>query len=283
MLNAKYAVFAFLYLLMGTQANEALWIFPSDPPTQATPSAPARPDPQDPSPISETVRGMPLPTVDLQRLRRHAQAITVKVMVDDLWGSGILMQHQRGEYIVLTNQHVLWMGKSYQVQTPDGRIYPASLESTVQFGNNDLGLLKFSSPWHYTTATLGSSLRLPAGTPVFSAGFPVPIEQAESGFEFTTGQISLIMPKAFDGGYQVGYSNTIEKGMSGGPVLNRRGDVIAVNGIHQSPLWGNPYVFQDGSTPNLAWESLARSSWAIPMETVQRHLTVWTRQQLSGR
>ncbi|NCJ05914.1 trypsin-like serine protease [Synechococcales cyanobacterium C] len=210
--------------------------------------------------------------MDLPSLQRHAQAITVKVWADDVWGSGILIQQQGGRYWVLTNQHVLWMGKTYRVQTPDGRMHIASLVPGVRFGNNDLGLLKFSSPARYTVATLGSSLRLPMGTPVFAAGFPVPIEFEDKGLQFTTGQISLIMPKAFDGGYQVGYSNTIEKGMSGGPLLNRQGEVIGVNGIHQAPLWGNPYVFQDGSTPDLDWDSLARSSWAIPIETVRRHL-----------
>ncbi|MGB8700603.1 MAG: serine protease, partial [Thermosynechococcaceae cyanobacterium] len=110
------------------------------------------------------------------------------------------------------------------------------------------------------------------GTPVFAAGFPLPLtENSTKGFKFTKGSISLITSKALEGGYQVGYSNDIEKGMSGGPVLNAKGEVIAVNGMHQEPLWGDPYLFQDGSKPSASLFSvLSHSSWAIPVETVLR-------------
>jgi serine protease DegQ len=94
------------------------------------------------------------------------------------------------------------------------------------------------------------------------------MDTAVKGFKFTTGKISLIASKALEGGYQVGYSNNIEKGMSGGPVLNGKGEVIAVNGMHQEPLWGDPYIYQDGSKPKSSLFSMfSRSSWAIPMET----------------
>jgi S1-C subfamily serine protease len=210
----------------------------------------------------------------LQSLQRHAREITVKVMSDDNWGSGILIRKQAQTYTVLTNEHVLWIGDRFSIQTPDGKIYGAQRESSAQFGKNDLGLLRFTSPStaSYPVASLGCSLKLTAGTPVFAAGFPLPLtEYSTKGFKFTTGAISLITPKALEGGYQVGYSNNIEKGMSGGPVLNAKGEVIAVNGMHQEPLWGDPYIFQDGSKPSsILFPVLSRSSWAIPIETALR-------------
>jgi S1-C subfamily serine protease len=210
----------------------------------------------------------------LHPLQRRAYAITVKVLAgDEDWGSGILIRRQNNTYWVLTNQHVLWIGDRYRVQTADGRTYTAQKASQSSFGKDDLGLLQFqSSEIPYETAKLGCSLALSVGTPVFATGFPLPLTEFSSkGFKFTTGRISLITQKAFEGGYQVGYSNDIEKGMSGGPVLNLQGEVVAVNGMHQEPLWGDPYVFQDGSKPKVTTRKiLEHSSWAIPMETVLR-------------
>ena len=57
--------------------------------------------------------------------------------------------------------------------------------------------------------------------------------------------------------------------MSGGPVMNLSGQVIAINGVHAEPLWGNPYNWDDGTVPSEQDSAkLAESSWAIPIETV---------------
>jgi S1-C subfamily serine protease len=239
-----------------------------------------------PSPSPEQAeRALQLARGSLNPLQRRAYAITVKVLAgEDDWGSGILIRRQNNSYWVLTNQHVLWIGDRYRIQTADGRVHAAKSISQASFGQDDLGLLQFQSQAiNYETAKLGCSKTLSVGTPVLATGFPLPLTEFSSkGFKFTTGRISLITPKAFEGGYQVGYSNDIEKGMSGGPVLNLQGEVVAVNGMHQEPLWGDPYVFQDGSKPKVASRSiLEHSSWAIPMETVLRSATLATLRQQS--
>ncbi len=202
-------------------------------------------------------------------LKSYARTITVKILTGDQWSSGILIQRQGSVYTVLTNQHVLRTGESYRIQVADGQVYPATVSSFGGFADNDLATLNFRSERRYEIATLGSSLSLPVGTPVFAAGFPIPgLPSAAAGFTFTSGQVSLISPKVLEGGYQIGYTNLIEKGMSGGPVLNARGDVIAINGTHQEPLWGNPYRFADGSKPPTPLlKMFVNSSWAIPVET----------------
>lgn len=201
-------------------------------------------------------------------LRRCAQAITVKVLAGGQWSSGILIQRQGRNYSVLTNQHVLRTGSSYRVQTFDGKIYPAAVRSGFGFAETDLAALRFRSDQKYAIATLGSSLSLPVGTPVFAAGFPsTGFPDSAPGFRFTVGQVSLVAPKVLEGGYRIGYTNKIEKGMSGGPVFNAQAEVIAINGIHQEPLWGE-HDFADGTKPaaNLQ-QTLVNSSWAIPIET----------------
>ncbi|MEO0377533.1 MAG: serine protease [Cyanobacteria bacterium P01_A01_bin.17] len=201
-------------------------------------------------------------------LRGYARAITVKILTGDQWSSGILIQRQGRHYTVLTNQHVLRTGESYRIQTFDGHIYPAAVHAELGFTETDLATLRFQSDQKYAIATLGSSLSLPMGTPVFAAGFPnTGLSASTPGFQFTVGQVSLVAPKVLEGGYQIGYTNTIEKGMSGGPVLNAQAEVIAINGIHQEPLWGD-HNFADGSKPPASLQqTLINSSWAIPVET----------------
>ncbi|MBW4620210.1 MAG: serine protease [Cyanosarcina radialis HA8281-LM2] len=208
-----------------------------------------------------------LEPLSASQIRARARNITVKVLAGQGSGSGILIQNQGQRYTVLTNAHVLRLGTTYRIQTPDGKIYAAQ-QSGREFNDNDLAMLQFRSPNNYQIAILGNSAGLKVGEPVYASGFPADANTSQdSGFNFTTGQISELLGRSMRGGYQIGYSNDIAKGMSGGPVLNRYGQVIAINGKHKFPLWGNTYIFKDGSTPAAeSRQTMDYSSWAIPME-----------------
>jgi serine protease DegQ len=210
-----------------------------------------------------------------QQVQKLAAAITVKVLSSDFLGSGILVRQNGEVYTVLTNAHVLRASKPpYRIQTTDGRVYGASfpverlhVKSLPQ--GADLALLEFrSSSRKYQVASLGTSSNLNIGNEVFAAGFPVNTEGlVDKGFSLKAGEISLVLDKALEGGYRIGYTNDIQKGMSGGPLLNSAGKVVAINGMHAEPLWGNPYIYQDGTEPdsNLR-QKMQRYSWGIPME-----------------
>lgn len=206
------------------------------------------------------------PELSTEQLKQLAKSIAVKVLAGDTWGSGILIERQGHIYTVLTNDHVLTpgYGNSFRIQTPDGRIYTARVSRRGAFNGNDLGLLLFRSAVSYRLASLAANSRISVGDRVFAAGFPVEAE----GLVFTSGQISLILDRALQQGYQIGYTNNIQKGMSGGPVLNLRGEVVAINAMHAYPLWGNPYVFQDGSLPSEEMQQqMIELSWAVPVQT----------------
>ncbi|MEB3829901.1 S1 family peptidase [Phormidium sp. CCY1219] len=209
-------------------------------------------------------------TGELDRLYQLAESITVKVYSNNTNGSGILIQRQGSLYTVVTNEHVLTLGPPYRIETADGRSYPAEVLKSVSFNGKDLALLQFSSAENYTLASFGAIANLTVGEPVFAAGFPFGGSASHGrGFAFKTGEVSLLPDKALPRGYQLGYTNPIEKGMSGGPVLNRQGQVVGINGMHAYPLWGDPYVFEDGSRPCQGMrEIMTRSSWAIPIETL---------------
>lgn len=200
---------------------------------------------------------------------QKARSITVKVLSGDNWGSGIIIQRQEQVYTVITNDHVLQSGEAYRIQTPDGKIHVATRYLATQFVGKDLALLQFgSAKSDYKIGVLGNSSTLKEGDKVYAAGFPSEPQKSDSaGWKFTDGRVSLIPEKSLEDGYQLGYDNQIEKGMSGGPVLNLVGEVVAVNGMHAYPLWGDPYLFQDGSKPcEPMRELMVRSSWGIPIE-----------------
>ncbi|MGL5064261.1 MAG: S1 family peptidase [Microcoleus sp.] len=233
--------------------------------------------------------------LSIDRLNQLAKSITVRVLSGETLGSGIIVDKQGSVYQVLTNAHVLRAADPpYQIQTPEGQIHQAKLLKTINFNGNDLGLLQFTSPDNYAVANFGNTSPLKVGDEVFAAGFAFSVEtsqitpshpilpspkqegstayqvnqQKSSSFVFTAGKFSLMLDKALEGGYQIGYTNQVARGMSGGPLLNRRGELVGINGLHANPLWDAPDFYQDGSTPNPPLQQkIARLSWAVPIET----------------
>ncbi|MBD2361210.1 tetratricopeptide repeat protein [Anabaena minutissima FACHB-250] len=213
-----------------------------------------------------------------EQLKRLAKSITVKVLSGENTGSGILLKKSNQIYTVITNRHVLESGIPTKIQTEDGKIYPANVIKGINFQGKDLALLQFRTNANYRVAPLGNLATVTVNEPIYAAGFPSGDKSPQSqGFVFKTGKVLLVPERAFKEGYQIGYSNEIEKGMSGGPILNRRGQVIGINGIHAYPLWGNPYVYEDGSRPTAALQDLiSRYSWGIPIQTLARLAPAYT-------
>jgi S1-C subfamily serine protease len=246
--------------------------------------APASPQTTSISPAIAKQSDRHLTEAQLQVL---ARSITVKVKVGKTSGSGIMV-HKRGRvYAVVTNQHVLDFGdrasSETTIETADGRTYPAKVRQQG-LGNRDLALLQFQSKTSYAIASLERRSSVQVGDEVFAAGFPTESELGSDrdadksaaahspvGFTFVPGQVSLLVTKVLAGGYQIGCTNDVRKGMSGGPLLNRRGKVVGINGMHAYPIWGDPFVFTDGSHPERSQhEVMMRSSWAIPIETFRK-------------
>lgn len=218
------------------------------------------------------------------KINQIANDITVKVSDQDFLGSGFIVQQSGQKYLVLTNQHVLRAGSApYTIETANGHVYPANIVTGISDRNYDydLAILEFTADQTYPTAKLGSSLFLEVGEPIFAAGFPYnqsaapapsKSDQPESidqfrGLNIKQGRIAIILKQALAEGYQIGYTNDVQKGMSGGPLLNSQGEVVGVNGKHAYPLWESPEVYQDGSEPCPALQELiTRSSLAIPIE-----------------
>ena len=211
-----------------------------------------------------------------------AHEISVKVLDRDFLGSGFIAKRKGNKYIAITNQHVLRAGKApYKIETSDGKVYRAKIADVeVNDLQYDLAILEFEADAVYPTATIGNSFGLEIGEPVFAAGFPyneldtdkaIPAlsEQSNDDLELALkrGRVVIVLDRALKEGYQIGYTNDVRRGMSGGPLLNSQGQVIGVNGKHAYPLWESPEIYQDGREPCPALQDLiTRSSLAIPIE-----------------
>lgn len=208
-----------------------------------------------------------------EEIKAYARQITVKVLSGQNSGSGIIIQGKNGTYQVLTNDHVLLFGRQnnvYKIKTNDGIIHSAKIVNNYNFQNYDLGILEFTSRNNYPVAVLSNQPFPAINEVVYGVGFPYTSSENMSvdNFTFTSGKVNLISDLSFRGGYQIGSSNDIVKGMSGGALLNAEGKIIGINGRHKYPAWGNPYVFEDGSiAPPDKKAQMSHSSWAIPINT----------------
>ncbi|WP_053539296.1 serine protease [Anabaena sp. WA102] len=203
------------------------------------------------------------------QLQALAKSITVKILTKNGSASGTLIAKNGNSYTILTNDHVMNPGESYRIQTPDGKIYPANVikEKPASLKNQDVALFQFQSTAEYTIATLGISAPIAVEQKIVAAGFVSDNAQ----LVFTEGQISLLPDKSFQRGYRIGYSNKVQPGMSGGPILNYQGEVIGINAVHAYPISDKIYTYIDNSKPSAAERQQMRQySWGLPIYAVAK-------------
>lgn len=214
-----------------------------------------------------------------------AKQFTVRIMTNPGAGSGVIVGHSGQTYTVLTNGHVVAdsVNYKYTVLTDDGLTYPAQWLRSVQFKNLDLALVQFASKKAYRVAVMGDSTQLSLSDPVYAAGFPnwhyINANAIESthnwglrAFQLTTGKVGMILVRSLPRGYQLGYTNEVENGMSGGPVLDRNGQLIGINGRLKYPFQGiSAFTLTDGTIPSPElFQQMESLSWAIPSATFQQ-------------
>ena len=143
-------------------------------------------------------------------------------------GSGVIID-QQGH--ILTNNHVVDGFEEFKVTIPDGRVFRATLIGGDRF--TDLAVLKVEGT-DLRALRLGDSSRLAIGETVIAIGSPLWIE---GGPTVTMGVISgkgrsMEEPDEPDQPMLHDLLQTdaaINPGNSGGPLLNLKGEVVAIN------------------------------------------------------
>lgn len=149
--------------------------------------------------------------------------------------------------IILTSAHVIEDGSNVIVTIHNGQDYMAKV--IKKFGDNkDIALLKINTPVDLKTVKLGDSEKIKVGQKVLAIGNPF-------GFNgtLTQGIISRIDYSK----NRIQTDAAINPGSSGGPLLNKNGEIIGINQAIYNP---------DNNISNIG------IGFAIPINSVKEYL-----------
>ncbi len=164
-------------------------------------------------------------------------AKTITVRIDGAnTGSGVIVGHQADRYVVLSNWHVVSTGgkvispQLLTIGTADGQKHPISAKKIARVGKLDLAILEFQSKYRYQTASIGNSDQLNEGDLLYVSGWADPSPQfLTPTYQLLIGSLSGRIEQPQDG-YALVYTVNALPGMSGGPVLDSRGNLVGING-----------------------------------------------------
>jgi S1-C subfamily serine protease len=154
---------------------------------------------------------------DASQMIRQSRMAVVTILSGNKQGSGFLMSPKG---LVLSNAHVV-QDQSPVIVLLDGRKVAASVLKTDT--DKDLVLLQANTGSNYPFLPLGNSDKVVEGQPIITIGSPVGLQGT-----VTQGIVSAIR-KAPNGLTFIQIDAAINQGNSGGPLLNRTGEVIGIN------------------------------------------------------
>ncbi|MBE9249598.1 GUN4 domain-containing protein [Dolichospermum sp. LEGE 00240] len=155
-----------------------------------------------------------------------AKPITVMIGGLDGKGSGVIIAKDGNTYTVLTANHVIKEAGVYDVITYDGQKY--RIQESQTLGKLDLALVRFTSSKNYPLAKIADSRTVKEGSTVYYAGFPAETTNQPRNYRFIRADITGRSQN--QEGYELSYNGPALPGMSGGPVLNEEGLLIAIHG-----------------------------------------------------
>jgi hypothetical protein len=200
-----------------------------------------------------------------KQVDRIGQKITVLIDSKEP-GSGVIISRQGRIYTVLTAYHVVKNPKlKYRIVMPDHQSY--ELISIKRLDNNiDLAVVEFTSNRDYQQATLGNSDEVKRLDTVHVSGFPYQTAGVKASiYDCRSGEVIENVQKPIDHGYSLFYDNPTLGGMSGGAVLNDRGEVLGIHGQGEE----SSDVDIDKINPEIAIVKSGRNA-AIPINVYKR-------------
>jgi Peptidase family M23/Trypsin-like peptidase domain len=175
----------------------------------------------------------PLVVIGLQPFEVSAIAKKVTVSIEGFNpGSGVIIgiNKSNNNYQVMTAWHVIEEKGKYLIRTFDDKIYSFDINTIQRMPNIDLAIVEFTSKTPYPVANIGDSNKLTEGGNVFVSGYPTngPFNLGRI-YKFLPANIDTLLKKMSKDGYSLGYDNFSINGMSGGPVWNKDGELVAIH------------------------------------------------------
>jgi S1-C subfamily serine protease len=184
---------------------------------------------------AEASSGSPLGN---EEIVRDAMPAIVVVSTSDGWGSGFLISENG---VVVTNAHVVRGSPSVTVEMSDGR----KIESTSVYVDQDRDLALVKLPdGRYPYLKISHNVP-PVGADVLAIGSPG-VGTTRLTDTVTKGIVSGV--RDFDDGTWIQTDAAINHGNSGGPLIDRLGDVVGVNTLRASPAEFSGMNFSLAST-----------------------------------
>jgi tetratricopeptide (TPR) repeat protein len=167
-----------------------------------------------------------------QEVGKIAKEITVLIKnSNNNPGSGVIIKRDGNSYTVLTAAHVVGKQDKYEITTYDNQRYAVNYSTVKKLSDVDLAVVQFTSNKAYNTAKIGNSDGSTEGTVAYVTGFPKATAAISSSiYSFVEGKITANASKALKDGYALVYNNDTLPGMSGGAVLNEKGELIGIHG-----------------------------------------------------
>lgn len=207
----------------------------------------------------------------IQAIARKSTVLVQSKEDPTLLGSGVIVAKEGNTYVVLTAAHVLGVSGDYTVTTNNETSH--AVKNIQKFANIDLARFQFESDENLEVASLGNSEQLKRLDPVQLAGFPKSEQHFNPVLSITKGEITAISETPGLDGYSIIYNNPSSIGMSGGPVFDQYGHVIAIHGRQESNHDGTvPYhgsklgipisLYRQAITDIEQWQLNSSSSYA---------------------
>ncbi|NES65016.1 MAG: trypsin-like peptidase domain-containing protein [Okeania sp. SIO2D1] len=159
-------------------------------------------------------------------------------------GTGFFVPGEKGVCTVLTAAHVVKKEGERLLETKDGKAWDVARVEIFP-GGIDLALVTFRPEGrncNYPALKIGNSDSLKKGSLIHISGFP--IGGSNSGPDFLLGNVTRF--GSFTEGYGISYDALAVGGMSGAPVVDVNGKVVAVHGTSKKGQegltfrWGIP-------------------------------------------
>jgi Do/DeqQ family serine protease len=146
--------------------------------------------------------------------------------VEESLGSGVIV---RGDGVIVTNNHVVSGGQEFMVVLNDRREFPAKV--LLADAHADLAVLKIEVPGErLPTLAIADSSGSQVGDLVLAIGNPYGVGQT-----VTNGIISALNRTTGEGGSYIQTDAAINRGNSGGALVDMNGDLIGINSFILSP------------------------------------------------
>ena len=139
-------------------------------------------------------------------------------------GSGVIVDvDSDGRAVIVTNYHVIEVGGAVNVLVNDANSYPATILGFD--ARKDLAVLSICCSTGFRASRLSSQTELPAGSTVFTMGYPLGVSRAT----VTRGIVSAVWFDQTTARWLVQTDAAINPGNSGGPLFTVDGDVMGIN------------------------------------------------------